>query len=384
MDAKKSTDILRVLYFQEPYKDILTKEDYLVLRANQLSGSLYPMIKEQNHLYKGFKEDYYRYIQRDEIQRQLLDDLRRVFNENQIDFVFLKGSFLKNLYPFSFMRAMGDIDLLIRGEEMDHVHDVLEKNGYHNWNNSTNHDCFMKSGINVEVHPKLDSEISDDYKDLFMTAWLYAEHKEKHEYELQIEYRFFYQLYHMIKHLYHSGVGLRTFIDLQLILEGIDKSSQRYVKIYNQFPKKKFVNFIRSILEQMFTKNTLSNDSNYDKINLIKTNKFINYIIQSGTHGIGEQHNLFIGGMASSHHKKEWVVWTKIKFLLSKTFLSFNQMKGLYSYLNKYPILLPFAYLQRIFKLLFKKSARQKLTRLQAKKEEIEFVEELFIDIGIK
>jgi hypothetical protein len=112
--------------------------------------------------------------------------------------------------------------------------------------------------------------------------------------------------------------------------------------------------------------------------------QFLTYIIHSGTHGIGEDHNLFIGGMASSHKKKEWIVFTKIKFLFSKTFLPFNLMKGLYKYLDKYPFLLPWAYLQRIFKLLFKKSSRRKLKRMTANKEDIENVEKLFIDIGIK
>lgn len=379
MDVKQSIDILRSLYQQENYEELLTKEDYLVLRDNQLSGSLYPLIKNQENLYKGFKEDYYRYIQRDEIQLQVLDDIRRVFNQNQIDFVFLKGSYLKTIYPHTFMRAMGDIDLLVRDGQMTRVHNVLENNGFKNWNNSTNHDCFMKAGINVEVHPKLDSEISNDYKDLFMKPWIYTKKKDKHEYELLVEYNFFYQLYHMIKHLYHSGVGLRTLIDLQLTYKNIDHSSQIYNEIYQKFPRKSFVDFINLLLNHVFT-----NSKFYDKIIINKASKFINYMIHSGAHGIGEQHNLFIGGMASSHHKKEWIVWTKIKFLFSKTFLSFNQMKGLYSYLNKCPLLLPIAYLQRIFKLLFKKSARRKLSRLNANKAEIEFVEELFIDIGIK
>ena len=87
--------------------------------------------------------------------------------------------------------------------------------------------------------------------------------------------------------------------------------------------------------------------------------------------------------MAKKHKDKEWVIFTKIKFVLSRTFLSLNQMKGLYKYLNKCPLLLPFAWMQRMFKLIFKKSARRKLKRLQVSKDEITRVEELFDNIGI-
>jgi hypothetical protein len=380
---EKIYKLLNHLVNEESIQEDLN-EDYRMLRANQISGSLYPLLKDQEDLNHGFKSDYYQYIRHDEIQMQLIEEVRNIFNVASIDFIFLKGSFLKTLYPKTYMRVMGDIDILVRPESMDKVHKVLEANNFNNWSNSTNHDCFMKNKINIEIHPKLDSDISDEYGDLFLKPWSYARSKDKHEYLLDIEYRFFYQLYHMIKHLYHSGVGLRTLVDLYYLLKNIDINSKKYQDIYHIFPKKEFVNFIISIIYNIFTDLRLLDNKTYDKINENLRNKFVEYIIHSGMHGIGDEHNLFIGGMASSHSKKELIIFTKIKFLFSKTFLKFETMKGFYPYLKKYPFLLPVAYLQRIFKLLFKKSSRHKLTRLSANKNDIKYVEDLFENIGIK
>lgn len=384
MDVNKAMALLNHIIKQEKISEPLTQADYKILRANQLSGTIYPLIKDQENLYKGFKEDYFRYIQRDEIQVQLIKEINGIFNQHQIDHIFLKGSYLKTLYPHSFMRVMGDIDILVRPESMDKVHKVLEDHHFKNWHNSSNHDCFMKDKINVEIHPKLDSEFSKDYNDLFLKPWVYASIKDAHRYHLSDSYRFYYQLYHMIKHLYHSGVGLRTFIDLYYLLNTPSFHKEVYEEIYDKFPKKDFVNFIQCLVKRYFTNIGLFEKELCGKINQNQINEFITYVIHSGTHGIGEDHNLFIGGMASKHGKNEFIIWTKIKFLFSKAFLPFKAMKGMYRYLRKYPFLLPLAYIQRIFSLLFRKSSRRKLKRMSANKEDIQYVEKLFIDIGIK
>lgn len=376
INQDKIIDVILTSFHQKKFNYDLSEQDYRILRANQLSGLIYSSIKD--HLpQKEFQMDYYQYIKVDEAQKQLIEELTMIFNVSGIDFVFLKGSFLKTLYPYSYMRPMGDIDVLIRPESLKQVHQVLQEHQFKLWIESTNHDCFLKNKINVEIHPKLDSDFSPDYGDLFLKPWTYAKQKNQHQYELEIEYRFFYQCYHMIKHLYHSGVGFRTLIDLHLLLKLIDREGKVFKDIYHLFPKKDFIDFIIQLNDEIFKKQKTDIDQELK-------DDFIHYLLTSGTHGIGDDFNLFIGGMATEHHDKGWIVWTKFKFLLSKVFLNFNQMKGSYPYLKKLPFLLPFAYVQRIFRLIFKKRSRAKLKRMNAKKEEIEYVDQLFTRIGIK
>lgn len=385
---KNIIDLVNSSLNKETFKEPITLADCKIIRTNQLSGLVFKSLGKdavEEEAFKLLKNDYYQYISRDEIQKVLIEELRELFNEFKIDFVFLKGSFIKSYYPESYMRAMGDIDILVRAEKMEEIHLLLNENGFVNWTNSTSHDCFMKDNVNVEIHPMLDSEIGGEYQDLFLNPWKYTDNKEKHEYFLLPEYNFYYQLYHMIKHLYRSGVGYRTLVDLMLFLEKYEGSfsQEKFFEIYEIFPKKDFLRNIIEIVNVLFEKKLLKSYELSGNISLKNLREFIDYLFVSGTHGYGEEHNLFIGDMAKKYQKKEWIVFTKIKFVLSRTFLSLNQMKGLYKYLNKCPWLLPFAWIQRMFKLIFKRSARRKLKRLQVSKEEIARVEELFNNIGI-
>jgi hypothetical protein len=372
----------------EPSNLVITEEDLKLIKANQLSGLAVSSLKEElqeKSIYQNLKRDYYLYIKIDEIQKTLIEELRNLFNDNKIDFIFLKGSYLKTLYPETYLRSMGDIDVLVRKDKMEEIHKILEDNGFSNWTNSSSHDCFMKNKINVEIHPLLDSDFSNEYQDLFIKPWSYTYKLNEYEYQLYPEYNFFYQLYHLTKHLYHSGVGYRSIIDLYLLLKANEKAinEERFKEIFNKFPHSKFINNILVIINNNFSNELLNEIHKNDRILIASHRDFLDFLFEAGTHGTGEGHNLFIGDIARRHNKKEWIVFTKIKFLFSKTFLPYKQMKGMYRYLVKCPILLPFAWIARFFKLLFSKTSRSKLKRLEVSKEEVLRVEEIFKNIGI-
>ena len=62
----------------------------------------------ENELYTAYTIDLY---QRGEIER-----ISKVFEQEHIRHMFLKGSVLKKIYPKSEMRRMGDIDILIAND----------------------------------------------------------------------------------------------------------------------------------------------------------------------------------------------------------------------------------------------------------------------------
>jgi hypothetical protein len=367
------------------------REVYDVCKENGILGFVYPALDESlvdKETFSLFKEEYYQYIKKDQRQISVLEELKEIFNKEDIDFVFLKGSFLKTIYPKSFMRSMGDIDVLIRPSMMEKAHIVLEENGYKNWVMSTNHDCFIKyANINVEVHPKLDSEFSNEYKVLFEKPWENVVHYKLNEYHLAIEYNLFYQLYHMIKHLYSSGVGFRTIIDIFLFVEKyeVDFNLKKIEELLKYFPKKEFFYNIFTCINQIFSKDLLQEFSQYGKMQKAQIEEFTNFLFVSGIHGIGKHHNLFIGGIANNAKKSKNILSGKIKYLLSKVFLSYSQMKGIYPVLNKWKILLPFAWVLRALRLVFakRKNTFRKLKRFSVKKEEVIKIEKLFDDIGI-
>lgn len=58
-----------------------------------------------------------KYISSSERQLHELENLFSAFDEAKIDYMPLKGTLLKKMYPKSEMRTMGDADVLIKAEQ---------------------------------------------------------------------------------------------------------------------------------------------------------------------------------------------------------------------------------------------------------------------------
>ena len=65
-------------------------------------------------------------------QRQLdkIQQLFAAFEDNGIDYMPLKGTIMKHLYPSHELRPMGDADVLIRVEQYDRIKPIMESLGY--------------------------------------------------------------------------------------------------------------------------------------------------------------------------------------------------------------------------------------------------------------
>ena len=63
-------------------------------------------------------------------QLGIIEEIKTAFTKNNIDFAFLKGSRLKNIYPKSEMRVMGDIDVLIKPEQYSKIKNLLLQKNY--------------------------------------------------------------------------------------------------------------------------------------------------------------------------------------------------------------------------------------------------------------
>ena len=95
---------------------------------------------------------YYGDIIRSDRQMKLLDKLFAAFQENNIDFLPLKGTILKSLYPQPGMRPMGDADILIRVEQYDRIKSVMAQLGFQE-GKVTGHE-FKKGGFGTWAGPK--------------------------------------------------------------------------------------------------------------------------------------------------------------------------------------------------------------------------------------
>ena len=65
-------------------------------------------------------------------ERQMADVKRiyKAFEENNIDYMPVKGCNMKSLYPAPEMRVMGDADILIKLDQYDKVEKVMNELGF--------------------------------------------------------------------------------------------------------------------------------------------------------------------------------------------------------------------------------------------------------------
>jgi hypothetical protein len=384
-------EIIKKTLRNEVFEGQVSKELYIIAKENGVSGMVYktlnPLNDEQNVL-SLFKKDYYEYVRTDTLQLKTIEEVRQIFSNSYIDHIFLKGSFLKNIYPETYMRSMGDIDILVKRDKMRLVHQILEEYKYINWSNSSAHDCFHKGQkIFLEIHPKLDSEFDPKYSPMFEEVWEDVTKVASYEYEFKPMFHLAYLLYHMIKNLSSAGIGLRNVLDIGLFVQKYE-SKLPSEQLHDYLEKFHIDTFFSNILYLSITYFGFKLDEDY-LINYQPDEEFTNnitiFILKSGVHGQGAENNPFLSGMTKSTLDENSISKGKYMFILYKIFPPYRLMRGMYPYINKYPFLLPITWIQRAYKLVFKKTKNTmgKLKKLKIDDEEVLHLEKLYQKLGI-
>ena len=81
--------------------------------------------------------------------------LCRIFCENEIDYMPLKGCVLKELYPSDELRSMGDIDILIRTEQYGRIRSLMLAEGFQEGAESDHEYHWSSSSAHIELHKRL-------------------------------------------------------------------------------------------------------------------------------------------------------------------------------------------------------------------------------------
>ena len=151
-------------------------------------------------------------------QDRAINRILSAFEENGIDYMPLKGSIMRSLYPKPELRTMGDADIPIRMEQYDRIVPIMEELGYA-FCHATDHDYLWKTkDLNVELHYQLLPESRSAYSTVFADGWSVAERAEGYRWRQQIEDEWIFNFCHFTKH-YTTGVGIRHVADLWVFLK---------------------------------------------------------------------------------------------------------------------------------------------------------------------
>lgn len=317
-----------------------------------------------------FDEQIFTAVYRYENINNELKEIRRVLSEAKIPFIPLKGSVIRKYYPEPWQRTSCDIDVLVKEKDADNAAEYLQTRLQYRCEEKWQHDIslFSPSNVHVELHFKLLDSDFKQVKDL-IDVWSGDEISllSDSEYQMSKELFLLYHIYHTAKHFIHGGCGIKPFIDLWIIKNKIGFDGGKAQKMLQESGLLAFYERSIDLMSVWFE------GKEHSEI----TQEMENYILQGGVYGTLEQQ------LAMSQNKKGG----KFRHLLSKIFLSYEQMKVYYPSVKKCPILFPFYQVRRWCRILFCGGRKTAMNEIKVNKnitkEEQERAKKLLEDLNL-
>lgn len=148
-------------------------------------------------------------------QTYLRQRIGELFDAQGLDYIFLRGSCLKDAYPEPALRSMSDVDVLVRMENYDAIHQCMTAMGAETSLQDDNHRNYRYSGALVEFHPNLLRHTSAGAAAL-NPGWQFVSADAPHVLDPNGEY--LYTLCHLAHHFMSGGTGVRSVMDVWVSL----------------------------------------------------------------------------------------------------------------------------------------------------------------------
>lgn len=303
-------------------------------------------------------------------QNNMLERIKAKFNENQIDYMLLKGSTIKKLYPTPEMRTMGDIDILIRQSQYPMIKKCMVELSFIE-GVETDHELHWKHNcVHIELHKHLIPTYNNDFYNYVGDGWKLTDKvADTTEYRMKPEDEFIYLFIHFTKHYRDGGIGIRHLLDLYLYHKAICLNE---IYVSSELEKLNLLDFYKNIQDTFLV---WFENKNPNEITQLITKR----IFGSGSYGTEQQCDA--ANALKTYNRNGNVRKAKIKTIFTETFLPYSSMKKKYAILEEIPIFLPFFWLLRWSDTIFNKTnnLKRKFRRVNSITTEIidEYKDEL-------
>lgn len=350
-----------------------TSIDYKLLNEIASRQSLLPIVQEglsAMHLEGdevcAFRErclkDFYLYAHRD----YALETIKSCFEKHDIEYVLLKGSVLRDLYPDKWMRTSCDIDVLIKEEKLERAVSNLEQETDFRYIKRLYHDVSLStSKVHLELHFSI-KENMDNIDKMLSRAWDYAVQKQgTHQFEFTPEYQIFHVIAHMSYHFVHGGLGIRPYLDLWLLQHKTSYDENAVREMCEQCGILKFYEECCNLSEVWL--------SNKEHTSITKALE--KYSFEGGV--FGNRKNASISELRNNKGKK---------YYIKRIILKKQSLETIYPKLKNYPALLPYYQVKRwIDAIINQRNKVKNEIRMirQIDYKEIEEIHDLFNSVGL-
>lgn len=320
-----------------------------------------------------------RFGQRNSLAELLLDRL----SENGIDHICMKGYVLRNYYPVPELRTFGDIDLVIRQEDRRRCHDLIVSLGYAVKTDWEPVYTYFRQQEKYEVHTQLlETDISErvDYRAYFGDLWQHVTGIGKHRFEFTPEYHFLYMLVHLVKHIYGSGAGIRMYMDVAAFIDHFGQSID-WSWIAGELDKLQLTDFASTVLSAVERWFGIRSPAPLGKISDQVLDEFTEYTLEAGVFG----HHHREEAVSSMKNTKQASKASRMLYLLRRAFPTVSTLQSRYTYLQRFPWLLPAAWIHRfvITRGSLRVHAHEAEVILSAQEEDIQRLRRITKNIGL-
>lgn len=333
---------------------------------NSLQAIGYKIFENQEFPYKDKLEKSYRTVTvRQMTQQAECDKIRTDFSNKRIDFMFLKGSHLKKLYPSEELRFMSDIDVIVKSTDINKAQDILVSHGFEKITDNGKDIIYTKKPfLTVELHNSL--FVPEYYMyGYFLGVWDRAVKVSDYEYKMTDSDLYVYTMAHLAEHFTMGGACFRPTADIYLMRKKLsDNLDFNYIKkqfailLIDDFAKQ-----IENVCECMF-------DGKEKDSSLEITENFI--VLGPPVNNSG------ISGSDGKQH-------SKFKTLINSLFPKYDIMKRIYPVLEKAKFLIGIFWIIRLIQRMFNPASRKKFEKIKnADKKDIEIMENIYKASGIK
>lgn len=323
-------------------EDVLN-ETYTFSRAQDMAhlvaAELLSQQAIQNAEMKGlFKKQQILAVYRYERINREYTDICRVLEANEIPYMPLKGSVMRQYYPEPWMRTSADIDILVPKNQVEIAAEALVRELNYCNEGAFEHDIQMAtpSGVQFELH----FDTIEDYqleKANKVLANIWEEHAvcaEGHRYVMSEEMFYFYHVAHMAKHFTNGGCGIRFFLDMWLLNHNTDYDHKKRMALLKAGDLYEFAKHAEQLSEVWFG----------DRAHTDVTERMERHILNGGVYG-GQENAMAV---QSAHHGG------KLGYAMYLVFRPLHELRRTYTILYKHKWLYPFCQVHRWFKLIFK------------------------------
>lgn len=338
-ESEYLVSLLKSAIKQEPMPvppDGIDWEGLVALSKKQQVYSIIAAVLQPSSLPEKQSEELLAYT-RSELLRLLsmkseLEALEDELEKQNIKFMLLKGSVIRDYYPQQKMRQMSDIDILYDYTRRDDLIKIMRSRGFRLTATCENSDDFFKEPFyTFEWHRQLFFEEAEfcPHFDLWVNALPDSDNPCK--YHIESTEHFVYTICHMFKHYATNGCGIRFLCDIYVLMNfGPNIDMQKALLRLEEIGIKDFASDAIALSEAVFDNKEATQ----------KQQEMLDFLLSSGVYG---------NHIVDYSKKLSQYSGSKVKYFFRRFFPEKKKMKAEYRQLEKKPYLLPVFYIIRLF-----------------------------------